>query len=137
MVARQIIVAANIVIMPAASGLFFIRLSAIYSRDKYIMALFGSCWLVILGIFVFDSAEGIMQCSNEDSLQCFTVQGIDAWGYIATAVYDTLMYLAISWRLASFATADRWQDRLKSFITGDGLGWLSKILLQSGQAYYL
>jgi hypothetical protein len=135
--ARRLIVAAHIVIMPATSGLFFNRLSAVYSHDKYILAFFGSCWLVILGMFVFDSAEGVIQCSSVDHTQCFVVQHIYAWGYIATAAYDTLMYLAISWRLASFATANRWQDRLKSFITGDGLGWLSKVLLQSGQVYYL
>jgi len=46
------------------------------------------------------------------------------------------MYLAISWRLASFATVDRWQDRLRLFVTGEGLGWLSQVLLRSDQAYY-
>jgi len=130
--------AANIVIMPAASGLFFIRLSAVYSRDKYIMAFFGSCWLAILGLFLFDSARVLLQSSDIDpSMGCLTAEHRDAWGYIATAVYDTLMYLAISWRLASFATVDRWQDRLRLFVTGDGLGWLSQVLLRSGQVYYL
>jgi hypothetical protein len=62
---------------------------------------------------------------------------MDALAYISTATFDTLMYLSISWRLASFATIDRWQDRLRLFITGNGLGWLSKVLLQSGQMYYL
>ncbi|KIM71404.1 hypothetical protein PILCRDRAFT_755055 [Piloderma croceum F 1598] len=136
-VARHLITVTNIIIMPAASGLFFIRLSAVYSHSKYIMIPFGFCWLGVLGIFAYISIEGMARCSGVNrSTECFEVQPIDAWGYIATAIYDTFMYLAISWQLASFAAVDRWQDRLKSFVTGDGLGWLSKVLLQSGQVYY-
>ena len=128
----------NIVIMPAASALFFIRLSAVYWRDKYVTAFFGSFLLAILGLFVSDSAQGVIRCSNVDqSTYCLRARPIDASGYIATAVYDTLMYFSISWQLASFATVEKWQDRLRRFFTGDGLGWLSKVLLQSGQMYYL
>ena len=137
-VARHLITVTNIIIMPAASGLFFIRLSAVYSHSKYILISFAFCWLGVLGIFAYISIEGMARCSGVNrSTQCFVVQPIDAWGYIATAIYDTLMYLAISWQLASLASVDRWQDRLKSFVTGAGLGWLSKVLLQSGQVYYL
>lgn len=138
-VARHLITVTNIVIMPTASGLFFIRLIAVYSHDKYIVILFGFCWLAVLGIFSYISIEGMARCAgvNRSDAQCFMIQPTDAWVYIATAIYDTLMYLAISWRLASMATVNRWQDRLKSFVTGAGLGWLSKVLLQGGQVYYL
>ena len=125
------------IIMPANSALFFIRVRAVYWRNKYVTAFFGSYWLAILGFFIFDSISGIMRCSDiGPSTRCFVDQHTDAWGYIATAVYDTLMYLSISWRLASFVQANRWQDRLKLFFTGDGFGCLSKALLQSGQMYY-
>ena len=134
----RVIAATNIMMMPAACGLFFVRLRGVYWRDKYIIAFFGFCWLVVLGLFVSDSTRGLLRCSDAAQLtQCLEFHPYDAWGYIATAAYDTLMYLAISWKLASFSSGDRWQDRLKSFFTGDGLGWLSKILLQSGQVYYL
>ncbi|KIM83629.1 hypothetical protein PILCRDRAFT_819269 [Piloderma croceum F 1598] len=129
--------ALNVVIMPAASALFFIRLRAVYSRNNYMTAFFGFWLLVILAFFLFDSARVIMQRSEIAQLKCYwTAHYIDAWGYIATAAYDTLMYFSISWQLASFAVVDRWQDRLKLFVTGNGLGWLSKVLLQSGQMYY-
>jgi hypothetical protein len=128
----------NMVIMPATSVLFFVRLSAVYSRNKYVMSFFGSFWLITLGIFIFDSIKGLLRCSDiGPSTRCFSLQHQDAWGYMATSIYDTLAYLSISWQLASFAPADRWYDRLKSFATGEGLGWLSKVLLQSGQIYYL
>ena len=127
--------AANILIMPAVSGLFYVRLVAVYSHNKYIMGVFGTCWLGLLAIFIFDSITVFTRFSQ--STGCYVIKHSDAWGYIATAVYDTLMYLAISWRLASFASIDGWKSQAKSFITGGGLGGLAKVLLRSGQVYYL
>jgi hypothetical protein len=131
----QMIAAANVLIMPAVCGLFCIRLNAVYSYNKYIMIIFGLCWLAILAIFIFDTVTVLSRFSQ--STGCFVVEHSDAWGYIATAVYDTLMYLAISWRLAWFAPSNGWQSRTKSFFTGGGLSGLSKVLLRSGQVYYL
>ena len=132
------ILALNIVMMPTASTFFFIGLSAVYLHNIYIMGFFGLCWLVILGLFIFNSAWGIMRCSNIIQLtQCFTVHHVDVWGYITTAAYDTLMYLFILWTVCSSAVVDRWQDWLSWVTMGNGLGWLSKVLLKSGQMYYL
>jgi hypothetical protein len=137
-VITRFIAAANMLIMPAAASLFCIRLSAVYSRDKYITTFFGSCWLIVLSFFIFDSAKALFRLPHViQSTQCLVVEHHDAWGYMATAVYDTLMYFAISWRLASFAMLDSWHHRVRSFATGHRLGWLSKVLLQSGQKYYL
>jgi len=133
----QFIGVTNLVIMPTISGLFFIRASAVFSRNKYIIGIFGSCWLGVLGIFIFDSATILRRISTSGpSMQCFVVKHTDAWGYIGTAAYDTLMYFAISWRLASFTMTDGWNSRAKSFVTGSGLGGLSKALLRNGQVYY-
>jgi len=129
--------AANLVIMPAISGLFFVRLSAIYSRDKYVMAFFGSCWLCILCIFIYDTTQVLSRFSQGNvSMECFSVRPPDAWGYMGTAIYDTLMYLAISWRLASFNMTNHWKARVRSFLTGGGLTGLPKVLLHRGQVYY-
>ena len=134
----RILPAINVVIIPSASILLSIRVRAVYSRNIYINIFFGSCWLVVFGFFAFDSINGLLRCSRFIlPTQCFVLHHTDAWGYMANVVYDTLLYLSISWRLASFAPTDRWQDRLKSFFTGEGLGWLSRVLLQSGQLYYL
>ena len=57
---------------------------------------------------------------------------------LLTAVNDTLVFLAISYRMVSIAIVkNTWRARTKSFFTGDGLYYLSKALLQSGQVYYL
>jgi hypothetical protein len=57
---------------------------------------------------------------------------------IVTAVNDTLVYVAISYRLATISmVSGTWRARAKSFFTGNGLHSLSKALLESGQVYYL
>jgi hypothetical protein len=134
----SVIATANLAIMPAVCGLFFVRLSAIYAGNKYIMTFFGLCWLGILGIFIFDTTTVLSRFRNDStSFQCFSVKNYDAWEYIATALYDTLIYIAISWQLASLGMNDGWKYRLKSFVTGGGLSGLARVLLRSGQTYYL
>src|ERR1700720_2048415 len=49
----------NVIIMPAASALFFIRLSAVYPHNILITSFFASSWLVIFCLFIFDSATSI------------------------------------------------------------------------------
>jgi len=46
------------------------------------------------------------------------------------------MYLAISWRLASFGMSNHWKSRMRYFVTGSEFSRLSKVLLRSGQVYY-
>ena len=134
----RLIAACNVAIMPAISAIFFVRLSAVYSRDKWVIIFFASCCIAILGIFIFDTTAGLSQpVGDNPQYACFSVIHINALGYIATATYDTLVYTAISWRLASFGMSNHWKSRVKAFITGIGLSGLSKILLQNGQVYYL
>jgi hypothetical protein len=125
--------AAKIVTIPAISGIFYARLTAVYAHNKAVMAFFGAWWLGIFGCFL---VAGINMLSKPNQLNLIEHQ--DALGFIANLVYDTLIYLAISWQLASFSVAgNSWKYRLKSFVHGDGLFRLSKALLHSGQAYYL
>jgi len=57
---------------------------------------------------------------------------------VANAIYDTLVFLAISHHIVSYtAIGDIWSARAKSFFTADGLPRLLRVLLQSGQQFYL
>ena len=111
-------------IMLSVTALFLVRLKAVYLNNAYVTAFFGACWLANLVIFAYGT------------ITCITTYP-PGYIYVSSAVYDTLMYFSISWRLSTFTAFDRWQDRLKSFFTGARLGKLSRALLQSGQLYYL
>lgn len=57
---------------------------------------------------------------------------------IITCTNDTLVFLAISYRLAGNAVTDgSRQARIRSFVNGDNLYSLSRSILKSGQLYYL
>jgi hypothetical protein len=130
-----VVASAMIVAVPATSALFSTRLSAVYLGNRYVIAFFGACWLGTFGCFLMDSISMLSRYTqiNNSTL----VQHKDAAGFISNLVYDTLIYLAISWKLASFSmVSSRWRGYLKSFVYGDGLFQLSKALLHSGQVYY-
>lgn len=58
---------------------------------------------------------------------------------ISTLVNDTLVFLAISYRLATDAVPMKGSRRFRiiSVVKGEGLYSLSRSLLRSGQLYYL
>ena len=57
---------------------------------------------------------------------------------IFTTVSDTLVFLAISYRLAADAVTEKtFRGWVRTILHGRGLYSLSKALMQSGQCYYL
>lgn len=127
------------VTQPATALLFYFRVNAIYLHEKQAIIFFGICWVAIWGCFLADAIY--------TSLDTGRITGTDMCGFvkvgggsscIALAVYDTLVYMAISWRLSSQSNTERyWKARLASLTTGDGLYRFSKGLLRQGQLYYL
>lgn len=133
--------AVNIIAVPAISLLFLLRVNAIYLHNKIIVAIFIACWLGLFGSFLLDSLTMLAEFLHPAKSKPCNLAGrsTDAWAYVANATFDTLVYLAISWRLVSTSMISHcgWRDRLRSFVKGDGLLGLSRALLRSGQYYYL
>ena len=71
--------------------------------------------------------------------QCIvrSAKEIASAGLIAILLYDTIVFTAISIRLLLDNPGDGWAAKMKMFCRGDKMGYLSKALLQTGQAYYL
>jgi len=124
--------------IPATSLLFFFRVRAIYNRSRIITIFFGVLWLSIACLSVM-----IMLGITKEHIP-YTRRCTDGLAHkyiivpiILTAVNDTLIFLAISYRMMSLSAVDGpWTARAKSFFTGDGMYRLSKSLLHSGQVYY-
>lgn len=142
----------------STSFLFLLRVRAVYQKSRFITILFGSFWIVISALCIWDAVTLHASKSYHGLCQGMT-QIIYCAGYIphtkrcmykatninyfaipsiVACVNDTLVFFAISYRLVSnAATGDNWRARTRSFIKGDGLYSLSRSLLQSGQLYYL
>lgn len=57
---------------------------------------------------------------------------------ITSVVHDTLVFMAISWRLMTNMHGEhRFGTLVKGFVTGKYLPTFSKSLLQAGQLYYM
>ncbi|KAG2339482.1 hypothetical protein BDR05DRAFT_616870 [Suillus weaverae] len=124
---------------PATAALFFFRVRAVYDRSKIVTMVFGVFWLGTLGaaLALPFMLKGEHIGTTDYCIQTSVAPGASAVVIINTCS-DTLVFLAISWRLAhnNFG-GDSCGTRIRSFYKGDGLPRLSKSLLQSGQVYYL
>ncbi|KZP17795.1 hypothetical protein FIBSPDRAFT_864611 [Athelia psychrophila] len=123
---------------PATALLFYSRVSAIYLHEKRVVIFFGIFWLTIWGCFLADAAYTSLNIGRIIGTgMCGVVKASGGSSCIIIAVYDTFVYMAISWRLSSLSlTGGHWKARLASLATGAGLYRLSKSLLRQGQLYY-
>ncbi|KDR69376.1 hypothetical protein GALMADRAFT_77419 [Galerina marginata CBS 339.88] len=121
--------------------LFFFRVRAMYDNDKRVSAFFAFIWLSVLAGTITTPFATTFQ-SLGPTKYC-TETGLKSFISISTivpAVYDTLVFAAITWRLASNSYAEEKAGKvgfLKSAMLGKYLPAFSKGLLQDGQIYYL
>ncbi|KZP05563.1 hypothetical protein FIBSPDRAFT_1054017 [Athelia psychrophila] len=128
------------VAITSTSFLFFLRVRAVYLQSRTITILFGALWVVTasvsigFGALVVHGAERVphtAHCTN-------TIGKYNFIPVTMTFVHDTMVFLAISYRLAAGAvTAGDWRSRVLSIVTGKGLFSLSRSLMKGGQLYYL
>ncbi|KAJ7509103.1 hypothetical protein B0H11DRAFT_1638267, partial [Mycena galericulata] len=122
------------VAVPATAALFILRIRAVFHGNRLVVNFFLLAWFVTLGCSVivpfYIGTENIgptLRCINTD------VGYIAGAGTIVNTVTNLLVFIALSWRLTLNGTA----SRSKSLIHGTSLPIMSKLLLQSGQLFYL
>lgn len=119
--------------------LFFFRVRAIYDRNLYVTLFFGFLWLsVIAGALT--TTQGIKVVELPPTTYCI---GAGLQPYVGAAIIiplvnDTLVFLAISWRLMRNShIEDSFKNGFRAFAFGKFMPAFSRGLLQDGQAYYL
>ncbi|TCD66862.1 hypothetical protein EIP91_000816 [Steccherinum ochraceum] len=124
--------------LPLNSLLFFFRARAVFNKNKILVALFAVLWLGTLGgsLTAPFAVDGIHIGTTSNCVNS-NVKPFASAGSIAVAVNDTLVFLAISTQLMMYSLASTWSSRIKAFMKGQGLGQISKTLLQTGQLYYM
>ncbi|KAJ7434706.1 hypothetical protein FB451DRAFT_1063145 [Mycena latifolia] len=124
--------------VPATASLFFFRIAAVFNANKPVVLFFLVAWIATLGssLLVPFAVFGGHIASTPRCINT-AVKPFGAAGTIANACTDTLVFVALSWRLTFNGTSPGLSGRSQSFVRGKGLPRLSKLLLQSGQLYYL
>lgn len=119
--------------------LFFFRLRAIYNHDRIVVACFFALWLGLLGC-TLTIPLGVLGGFIGDTKYC-TETFIPNSAYaaiLAPLIHDTLVFIAITWRLAHNAYIDiTLQEGLRVAVFGKYLPAFTKGLLLDGQRYYL
>ncbi|KAF9460054.1 hypothetical protein BDZ94DRAFT_1140457, partial [Collybia nuda] len=121
--------------------LFLLRVRAIFNRSRQITVIFFILWLAVLGgtLTAVISISGI---HIGDTPYCvFSNVGayISASANGSLVLFDTCVFIAITWRLSTMHLMDR-RDTSKGWkanLFGTYLPTFSKALLQDGQKYYM
>ncbi|KZP33082.1 hypothetical protein FIBSPDRAFT_1036238 [Athelia psychrophila] len=127
----------RIMSMASTSYLFLLRVQAVYHQSRPITVIFGCCWLATIGLNILVSVStraahitGLHYCTSTET-RYYALPSSSSF------VNDTLIFLAISYRLAAdAATEHNWRSWTQSVTKGRGLYRLSRSLMLSGQVYY-
>lgn len=122
--------------IPATRFLFLIRVRAVYLHSKAITAFFGLLWFAAMSSSFLPLVTARIFSSEiciDNSEQLYSIATL-----IIGSIFDTLVFFAISWRLANSLYEERsWSERFYSFTTGEGLSKSSRHILRGGQLHYL
>ncbi|KAK7694027.1 hypothetical protein QCA50_003603 [Cerrena zonata] len=123
--------------LPLNCMLFLFRIWGVFLDSRFIPPLFSILWLSTCSSFIapFTFKAAHMDHAAECFIQWVGINSLVA--FVAIAVYDTLVFIAISCKLLTFSYAQDWKARIRLFFCGENMGYISKGLLQSGQIYYL
>jgi len=144
----QVFIGASFVVaITSTSFTFLLRVVAIFNNSKIVMAVFGLLWLSIAATSILvltATTSGYIGSTRYCALIFYRLSGSPVWALASWTVFDTLSFIAVSWRLITTTTipgeASRdspWWKRAKSMITGDSLPNFTKSLLRGGERYFL
>ncbi|KDR73158.1 hypothetical protein GALMADRAFT_722528 [Galerina marginata CBS 339.88] len=128
------------VAISSTSLLFFLRLRGVYKDNIYVVFFFFMLWLAVCcgsSTTAFTTIGTAIGPTKYCTLGNFT--SIVSMSGLVVVVDDTLVFLAISWRVMKFSPSNVWtlQDAMARFFRGTDLPAFAKAFLQEGQAYYL
>ncbi|KAF9457500.1 hypothetical protein BDZ94DRAFT_225173 [Collybia nuda] len=118
--------------------LFFLRVRAIFEKDRTITIVFFVLWLAVLGgsVTAIPSLSGV----HIGKTKYCTFSSIGTYrsaANITLAIFDTCVFIAITWRILRDQFTYEVGDQTKSNFFGRGLPAFSRALLQDGQKYYM
>ncbi|KAJ3506387.1 hypothetical protein NLJ89_g6892 [Agrocybe chaxingu] len=125
--------------VPATSLLFFFRVRAVFDRDRRVVGFFAFMWLAVLA-GCLTVTQGVEGAEIGDTRFCVnaSLESYVAAAAIIPLVNDTLIFLAITWRLMQNANVEpSLKGGVRTLFFGDYMPAFSKALLQDGQVYYL
>jgi hypothetical protein len=125
--------------LSSSALLFFFRLKAIYSGNRLVIALFFVLWLGVLACtMLIPITVHEMHIGETPYCEDANVPSTAFAAVLAPLVHDTLVFFAISWRLAQNSHIDiNFHNGIKVALLGKYLPTFTRSMLLDGQRYYL
>ncbi|KAF8953402.1 hypothetical protein BDZ97DRAFT_1767467 [Flammula alnicola] len=127
------------VVISSTSLLFLLRARAVFNDNIYIVSLFFFTWFAVVGGSL-TSGLGTEGGNIGTTKYCWytSVKSYVSASFIIPLVHDTLIFIAISWRLMGNAHVDHnFKSGFRTLLLGHYLPAFSRAMLQDGQMYYL
>ncbi|KAJ7649157.1 hypothetical protein B0H17DRAFT_958693 [Mycena rosella] len=139
-VAHRVIESFYPVALSSTCLLFFFRVRAVYARSRIVTAIFGVLWLAVLGtaMTIPFGGDAIPIGPTPYCLISATVAPYAGACATMASVYDTAIFIAISYRLVTNTyPVHTHKELLKALLSGAYLPSFSKSLFVDGQVYYM
>ena len=119
--------------------LFIFRISAVYHDSGLTIWFFVFIWFgVVAGALTQPlSCSNFVPIGQTTSCMAAASKSYCALWPLFVMVYDTLVLFAISTKILLWSLADTWEERLRLFFTGKGMPHLFRLVMQTGQQYYM
>jgi len=127
------------VLATASAGFLFLRrVQALYPSNRIVSYFFISLYITNVGVSIV-TPIGSRAGPLADTGYCINggVAHYVSATVFMTLAYDTMVFLAISYKVATEHGKPGRPVNLKSLITGEAFPRLSRAILQGGQQYYL
>ncbi|RDB22996.1 hypothetical protein Hypma_009717 [Hypsizygus marmoreus] len=127
-------------VFSSTSLLFFLRVRAVFERRRRIVIFFFILWLAVLGgsLTIATGSDGATELAPTRYCQLSLLKEYIAVAPITLTVFDTLVFLAISWHLLAHSFTDpHKKSTLPRVLLGQSIPAFSRAILQDGQVYYL
>lgn len=127
------------VAVACTSLLIFLRVRAVFEKNRYIVVFFAISWLAVFGSCL-TVTQGRQGGEIGPTNYCITLhlQEYISSSVIAPLANDTLVFLAISWKLMKNThVEDGVKAGFRAIVFGDSMPAFSRALLRDGQVYYL
>lgn len=129
--------------IPATSLLFLLRIAAVFSGNRIVISFFTFAWLGVLACAI-SLPFSLIGSHIGPTRNCIisNVKAFSSAGMIASTIFDSFVFFAISWRLVrtpDIQNNSGLQEKARTFCSGGTFpsSSLSMSLLRSGQVYYL
>lgn len=118
---------------------FVMRISALYSKNKFVVAFFSVTWLFVLASYILAPIETV-GASIKNTMYCLNTRSKLANSLTSSSVFihDMLIFIATSWAFMRNSYSDvNVKNGIRVMVFGKDLPAFSRSILQDGQAYFL